>query len=785
MLGSKKFFDGTFGVLASFSYQERHLREVGYSAVDVLHFGTNGNNIGTAAAPINLPFCTPVGWTATGPSPVPGTRGATAENCSTNNPRTSDLTAFNTVYNLTNPEIRDAAGNPVPGGGAFHPRLPRYVNSEQDTERFGGSLSLEWRPTEDTTVSLNGLLSQYQQERRDNYILGLSFGRNLSNSGQPMTSIRAAEFDDQGSMVYGVFDGVDVRSEGLVDRFESTFEQITLNLDHQFTDAFSMNFYAGRSENKWEGPLRFQTFIDAIDTDNFSVDFRGGRETPIISFGFDVSDPNNFQYAPTPDGNQTVLGGFSLQGKPSENNTAINTFELSGTWQFSEMFGTKVGAQYRENHFDSWGSNPLRNTTVTQALPAGTTLADITTQISDLDDLFGSGAPGSWAAIDLDKWDQVFDIDSIPTCRTECGAAQSELQEDVSSAYLMFTFNSGDRWGIPIRGDLGVRYVKTDQFAAGTIPVSAPATSIYTAFGQYNQVETDYSDTLPSFNVVFELTDNLLARLSGSKVMSRAELGNLTPTAGVTATTRTGNVNNPYLDPIRAKTADVALEWYFAEGSLLSVAYFYKDIESFIQRITSQVPYRELGLPDSLLDGTPASPTDIFTVGRLENTPGGPLKGFEINAQVQFNFLSGFWSDFGVLANYTRSEAEIEYILTSAGGVPTSTVTADLVGLSPNAASATLFYENERFSVRTTASYRDKFFRALPASPGSDVRGDLETTFVDAQASWFVNDYLTIMLEAQNLTGERSTLYIDDDREDTLFQTEIGTTYTLGATFKF
>ena len=151
--------------------------------------------VGTAAAPINLPFCTPVGWTQTGPSPVPGTRGTTAANCSTNNPRTSDLAAFLAVYNRTNPAIRDAAGNLVPGGGAFHPRLPRYVNSEQDTERAGGSLSLTWKPGENTTLSLDGLFSRYQQERRDNYILGLSFGRNLSNNGQPMVSIRDVEFD--------------------------------------------------------------------------------------------------------------------------------------------------------------------------------------------------------------------------------------------------------------------------------------------------------------------------------------------------------------------------------------------------------------------------------------------------------------------------------------------------------------------------------------------------------------------------------------------------------------
>ncbi len=47
------------------------------------------------------------------------------------------------------------------------------------------------------------------------------------------------------------------------------------------------------------------------------------------------------------------------------------------------------------------------------------------------------------------------------------------------------------------------------------------------------------------------------------------------------------------------------------------------------------------------------------------------------------------------------------------------------------------------------------------------------------------NDYLTLILEAQNLTEERNTLFIDSVREDTLFQTDIGRTYTLGATIKF
>lgn len=780
MLFSQKFFDNTFGVLASAAFQKRNIREVGYSAVDILSANTNANNIGTNAAPILLPYCTPIGWTATAPSPVPGSRGATDTNCSSRTARSSNLDAFNTVYNLR----RESAPN-TPGSGAFLPRLPRYVNSEQDTERTGGTLSLQWKPNENTDIALDGLLSRYQVERRDNYILGLSFGRNLTNSGQPMVSVQDISFDRNGSVEYAVFDGVDVRSEGLVDQFVSTFEQANLTFEHRFNDKFKISGLAGRSNSIWDGPMRLQTFLDAIDTPNFTLDFRGGRETPLIGFGIDVNDPGSFEYAPTPDGNQTVLGGFSTQGKPSRNVTQIANFDLAGEWQATDQIALTLGGQYRENDFHARNSNLVPSQVPVQALPNGVTVADISTRITDLDDLFGAGAPASWVAVDSKKWRDVFNFGDMDFCGVECGAGQSQILEKVTSGFFQFSFDSGSDWRFPVRGDVGVRYVKTDQTAIGHIPVAAPAGAPYPTVGQRNQVDREYSDTLPSLNVVVDLTPDLLARFSAAKVMSRPELGNLTPTATITATTRTGTVNNPFLDPIRAKTADLSLEWYFRPGSLLSVAYFYKDIETYIQRITSPVVYTELGLPDALLAGTPASPTDVFNVSRLENTDGGPLKGFELNAQLQLDMLPGIWSHFGVLANYTRVESEIEYILTSSGGVVTSSTTADLVGLSKNSASGTLFYDDGVFSIRTTGTYRDKYIRGIPASAGSDLQGNGDTFYLDAAASWNFNDYLTLILEAQNLTEERNTLFIDSVREDTLFQTDIGRTYTLGATIKF
>ncbi|WP_404339602.1 TonB-dependent receptor [Sphingomonas sp. MMS12-HWE2-04] len=778
LLVSKQFADGTFGILGSFAYQKRHIREVGYSAVDVLSANTNGLDPDGAGPAVIQPFCTPIGYAPQ--SPATGTKGASATLCSTGNPRTSTLAAYNTVANLRRADLPN-----TPGSGAFLPRLPRYVNSTQDTERMGGTLTLQFKPDDDTDISVDGIYSRYDVTRRDNYIAGISFGRSVTNNGQPMTSVRDIQFDANGSLVYGLFDGVDVRSEGLVDHWISDFKQGDVNFRHRFSDAFELNLYFGMNQSVWWGPKRFQTFMDAIDTDNFSIDFRDGGSTPKIGFGFDVSDPNNFSYGPTlADG--TVLGGFSFQGKPSKNQTDNITAEVNTDWDVTEGVKIKLGGQYRRSDYNAYTSLPYTAQTVVKALPAGTSLASITKQITGLDKLFGDGAPASWAAIDPDKWDGVFDFDSVQFCGTECGAGASRIREEVKSAYAMTTFDAGDSLPVKLRGDIGVRYVRTDMLAAGYISVAAPAGSTPTNLrGQYAQVLRGYDDWLPSGNVVIEPVDNLLLRLSAAKVMSRPELGNLAPTSGITATTRTGNINNPYLEPIRADTFDAGLEWYFQPGSLLSVAYFKKNIKTYIQRVTSQIPFNQLGLPEALLAGSSTAPTEIFTVGQLVNTPGGPLEGIEVNAQVQLKFLPGFLGNIGVLANYTHVTSQIQYVLASVNGVPTVTTTADLVGLSKNTASGTVFYEDSKFSIRATGSYRDRYIRGIPASPGSNLQGNSPNLFVDASASYAVTDNIKVIVEAQNLTDERNNLYIDSERQDTLFQTRIGRTFNFGVNFQF
>ena len=293
-------------------------------------------------------------------------KGADANNCAFNDPRTGTLAAYNTIMALRSPVQPN-----TPASGAFFPRIPRYVNSTQAEKRTAGTLTFQWKPDTDTDVSLDLLYSRYQDERRDSYIEPISFARNVNNNGQPMVSVKDVQFDANGSLVYGVFDGVDVRSEGLVDDFTSTFQQVNLNFFHRFNDRFEMSGLVGSNRSKWDGPMRLQTFMDAIDTKNFTLDFRNG-DVPVIGFGIDVNNPANFSYAPTT-ATGDVLGGFSVQGKPQFNLTTDDTINLDFKYRFSDSVTVKFGAQQRVNDFNSHSLNLVPSQVAVKALPAGTT----------------------------------------------------------------------------------------------------------------------------------------------------------------------------------------------------------------------------------------------------------------------------------------------------------------------------------------------------------------------------------------------------------------------------
>jgi iron complex outermembrane recepter protein len=268
-------------------------------------------------------------------------------------------------------------------------------------------------------------------------------------------------------------------------------------------------------------------------------------------------------------------------------------------------------------------------------------------------------------------------------------------------------------------------------------------------------------------------------------------LGILAPgaSAAINGSNKVLTVGNPLLDPYRAKAYDLSFEWYFTEDALLSLALFKKDIASFVQIVRSSGTFNTnpLGLPDTVAlaaCGTaipdPATCVSGWQFAVPTNTDGGDVDGFEISYQQPFSFLPGFWSNFGLILNYTGVESEIEYL--SANGAVTKD---DLTGLSKSAYNATLYWENERFSARVSAAYRDDFLTTVPGRNNNDVEGTIETLSVDASSTWTVNDNLDITLEALNLTDEFQDQYVDSAGNRLSYYHHQGRQYLLGARYKF
>lgn len=742
-LVSRKFLDDTLGVAASVAYTRRYTREEAWSGIDVLQGSLNR-------------FCSPVGYAPQSPANS-AVNGTTATNCSTGNPRLPNTPANAATYAI------------VDSDNTFVSRSPRWIRSDQDYSRLGATLTLQAEPAEGTKVSLDGLYSRYDVTRNDSSITAVSFSRNAAQHGSAESSVVEAARAANGTLLYGLFNGVDISNDLVRTKYTTEFSQINLAASQEF-GAFEIDGYVGMSRTIVDRPMRTQISIFANNVNGFSYDFRGDSRTPVINWGTDVTNPANFTLAPNSADNTTRGTLAMARGRDETNN--LNT-ELNAAWTIAEGFKLRAGGQYRESQFETTTRNRVTQN-LAPTLPAGTTMASITSLLTGFGRSMPVAATPSWIMADYEKLDSLIGFsDETGPYALVAPAAPGELRETIKGAYGMIEFDT-DALPVRIRGNVGVRYVHTDQTGSGTVS-GAPIT-----------LTRSYQDWLPSATLTADLSRNLIFRLAAAKVMSRPELSDLLPGAiAIAATTRTISLGNFLLDPIRANTVDAQVEYYFGKSGIISVGAFYKDISTYIQALQRQDTFASTGLPLSLIAGANGIDpnTTLFTISNKSNTPGGPLKGVEVNAQMGLDFLPGFLSNLGVLANYTHVRSTITYCTN-----PTCTATTrnDLVNLSRNTFNATVYYEDDKFTIRASGSYRDRFLVAVPSGrAGSDIKGNIASVYVDATASYQLTPGIRLTVEGQNLTNQPLGFYMDSVREDSYYNGFSGRRFTAGVSFKF
>lgn len=637
--------------------------------------------------------------------------------------------------------------------------------------------------------------------------------------GRPAVDVLDANVTN-GNADYLVLRNVDMRSAVDYSAYTTTFWQGSARLDHEFSDAFKVSAIYGKSKS-----VNYQTGLLAefnrMDSpENFVYDDRGHGEMPILDFGFDTTDPNNWQ----------MVKGFSAIRHYER--YVRNTYEgakVDFDWKVNDAFNIGFGATRRIFGFYTQQAERNTDTLNPTLLEAGSTTAANSKLVS-----FGKGLNvpegtiSSFLVPDLGKIDDLigFQCDCINkygdfrlTTKRNGGQNNFGVEEKDTAFYLEFDFNS-ELFGQPLRGNVGTRVAITDLTSTGTSQAGRPIVG-----------RNKYTDWLPSLNIVYEPVRNFYVRIGASQVMARPLLANLSPTITSISVPSNGDVTgasmtigNPRLSPFRSTNFDVSLEWYFTGSSLISIAGFSKDISSFPQTVLFTAPLSQLtdAATIAAIRAQYTNPNQTayidndypFVARQYRDAPGGYLRGFEVNFQQNFTFLPGFLKNFGALVNYTYIKSELNYILDPGTATRAQTTgTGPFIGVSPQALNGTLFYEVPAFRARVSVAHRKGYVSQYPIAAGScgpglstvgtgtataptesagcdsplinDFVYSRATTNVDASLSFNVLKNFSITVEGLNLTNQTTNRYAYQGQEAVTNYGSSGRVYRVGARLSF
>ena len=374
--------------------------------------------------------------------------------------------------------------------------------------------------------------------------------------------------------------------------------------------------------------------------------------------------------------------------------------------------------------------------------------------------------------IDAEGNPQVFDSSLT---RPELNPVQSyDVEEDTTALYLQANFKA-ERWF----ANAGLRWIDTDTHAKTAInqivAIVDPTPNIPTSSPDvtYSEAEPlsqkgNYSKLLPSLNVGFWATEDLLVRLAASQVISRPSLNQLAPTAVDNTLDRTFAIyydGSADLDPVEADQADLSVEWYFSDKSIANAALFWKKITGFITYALDENV--DIGVVGEI--GTPpVTEPVLYDVSHPINGDKADVYGLELGVQHFFD------NGFGFRASYTYTDTTA-YIDGEDVG--------NLEGVSESAWSGALIYENDRWSAQLAADYSGEYTEVTDATAGRSQIAD-PITWVTASVAYQFNDALSISLEGRNLLDEYYWATLG--RPDMLAGFETwGRSFVLGVTAKF
>jgi iron complex outermembrane recepter protein len=297
---------------------------------------------------------------------------------------------------------------------------------------------------------------------------------------------------------------------------------------------------------------------------------------------------------------------------------------------------------------------------------------------------------------------------------------------------------------IPVRGNVGVQIVNTDQSSRGFRAGIGADVSLTNPSTGFNTDGIKYTDFLPSLNLAGDLGGGNVLRLGVGQQIARSTLTDLrnslaasqqTDASKADFGTFSGSAGNPKLKPFKAKALDLSYEKYFGTKGYFSVAGFYKKLDTYIVPQTI-VDFDFTAYAQELNLAPPASGSYLGSFTTSVNGKGGNLHGIELAASLPFGLMSPELDGFGVTASYseTASSVRLPNIIGQNPNQPVNIALGNipLPGLSRQNAKLMLYFEKGGFSAFVAQNYRSKYI----GNVANDAIGGYPTlAYIDA-SSW-------------------------------------------------
>lgn len=651
-------------------------------------------------------------------------------------------------------------------------------NGKQD--RLGITAAMQWKPTDKISLTLDMLHGEFAVHRDELHlatrpIKGLGSTTLSAAAGSPYPSIfqQATVLNDytvdaNGYVTMTNASNVTFGSEHRREKNLNVFNQGVLTGSWEVSDNLTIDGHVGAEKSLYKTPYDDKFYMRAMGN-------------LVANYGNDGRSAS-FQYTNWEPTNASTYAMDNFYYRSFNNSSELKEGVLNARYKLADGVALRAGVAY--HNFSQNGASYFYDGNVngTTGEARGTAVGDITTVFRN--------SYGSWLIGDYPKgFAKYKEYHRLGPKSDGTGGALQDIEnvfkvdEKTVSYYAQIDWDS-EMFGKPFRGNIGLRGYHTNTRSQGWIQGDN-----YAYLGTAD-VKGNYAGLLPALNTVLELTPDVLVRFSATQNLNRPSLGsvaaqgsafqNNTTTCDVKAPITKDNCDftasrgNPNLKPFLDTTLDLGVEYYFGKVGLISAGVFQKYVKNFITSKTYSVAngnaltFAQAQISPSTVPGATAD-TLLESFSMPINDPGTKkLTGVELAAQSQFTFLPAPFDNMGAVVNYTYVDFPQE-----------------ITGISNSSYNATLYYETDLWGARVSMSHRSRWYTGHSDKPMSaDTRGFEGGNFVDAALFYNITDTLQVTLDAVNLTNQKDTQFWGHNRY--LYnQTQSGTTYMAGASYKF